>query len=67
MIHLNKKYDFTKSKYYKAYGGKDTSKKEYTIWQKMIKEYNRNTSENKENYVKLPLNLPIPDYTKLAK
>lgn len=64
---LHKKYDYRNTDYYKRYGGKPTCNKEYTNWQKIIENYNENTVKNKEYYIKLPMDLSIPDYTKLAK
>ena len=64
-IYLKKKYDYTKTIYYKQYGGKISHDKEYTHWQKVIEEYNGNTGKLNEKYDVLPLDLPIPDYTKI--
>ena len=38
-----------------------------TNWQRLIALYNENTSWYGENYDELPIDLPIPDYTKLVK
>ena len=38
-----------------------------TNWQMLIEMYNENTATFNEKYDKLPLDLPMPDYTKLAK
>ena len=46
-----------------------SSNKDYgngkTNWQRLIELYNENTAQYNKKYEKLPLDLPLPDYTKL--
>ena len=52
------KYDFCNEEY---------KNKIKTNWQRLISLYNDNTAEYQEHYEKLPLDLPMPDYTRLRK
>ena len=61
---LNAKFDYRNSEWYKRFGGDFSCYKDHTNWQMIIEEYNRN---NGSSYSELPLDLPIPDYTKLAQ
>ena len=60
---LKKPYDYTKTILYQKRNIIDNEDK--TNWQVLIELYNENTGYNYEQ--EIPLDLPVPDYTKLAK
>ena len=64
---LHKPFDYRNTTYYKQHGGDFKYDENITNWHKIIKEYNRNTGSSHDDYIELPLDLPIPDYKKLLE
>lgn len=53
--------------YYRTGFCEEYIKEKRTNWQRLVELYNENTAEYNDNYEKLPPDLPMPDYTKLAE